>query len=80
MLLKAKQGFYQNDGRKGLDEPDFMAAIGVTNEEYLTYKHRGLLIINELAAKKLLLLITPKARYFHALFKIMDLNSEEVSQ
>jgi len=76
-LMKAKQGFYQNDERKGLGEPDFMEAVGVTATEYRSYLQNNPLIVSSLTHRKMLILASPSARHFKALFKILDIQTED---
>ena len=77
LLNAAKQGFYQNDGRKGLNENDFMAAIGVSAAAYRWYSEGGTLIVSQKVLKKLRVLASPRAPHFRTLFAVIDARTGE---
>lgn len=77
MLLRAKSGFYRNDGRRSLDQPDFFKAVGVTKLQADDYvRTNGLLIVGPATYRKLLVLASERAPHFKALFAVIDAREE----
>jgi hypothetical protein len=54
-----------------------MEAVGVTATEYRSYLQNNPLIVSELTHRKMLILASPSARHFKALFKILDIQTED---